>query len=197
MLHTVIDHLVMPRARDFASDLTKARSRALRAGTLRIDDISKQAIYTSTLQLKGYFSLLQDVAEMYTLVDRDYIKKGVELCYELSKATENSGLVSQLQGRLTTYTENASKEVKYLVPKEQQEILSTPRARSRRAKEETQKTMADLDKFGITIDPSATAAIEASVRQQKEENQRLLDDVSQKAANLIYPPENIVDFSQL
>jgi len=130
-------------------------------------------------------------------VDRVYIKKGVELCYELSKATENSGLVSQLQGRLTTYTENASKEVKYLVPKEQQEILSTPRARSRRAKEETQKTMADLDKFGITIDPSATAAIEASVRQQKEENQRLLDDVSQKAANLIYPPENIVDFSQL
>ena len=57
--------------------------------------------------------------------------------------------------------------------------------------------MADLDKFGITIDPSATAAIEAGVRQQKEENQRLLDDVSQKAANLIYPPENIVDFSQL
>ena len=30
--------------------------------------------------------------------------------------------------------------------------------------------MADLDKFVITIDPSATAAIEAGVRQQKEEN---------------------------
>ena len=53
MLTTVIDTIFIPRANDFTQAMGKAGKRALANRALKVDDISKQMIYTFTLQLKS------------------------------------------------------------------------------------------------------------------------------------------------
>ncbi|EAQ83537.1 hypothetical protein CHGG_09941 [Chaetomium globosum CBS 148.51] len=169
-LTTLIDVLVMPRAKLFERDVGKIGRRGMLAGVLRVEDVDKQAIYASTLQLKAYFSLLEDIATMYTIVHREHIVGGVELCYELSKGvTRNDGMPEQ-QEKLTKYTENASALVAALVADKQREILRTLRAR-----DETAQIEAEMARFKIApVDDAAKLAIENGAREQQAVAQELL-----------------------
>ncbi|KAH6623346.1 hypothetical protein F5144DRAFT_497538 [Chaetomium tenue] len=174
-LTTLIDVLVMPRAKLFERDVGKIGRRGMLAGVLRVEDVDKQAIYAATLQLKAYFSLLQDIATMYTLVHRDHIVGGVELCYELSKGvSRNDGMPDQ-QEKLAKYTENASAKVAALVAAKQQEILKTLRARANRARDETAQIEAEMARFKVApVDDAAKLAIENGAREQQTVAQELL-----------------------
>ncbi|KAK4035464.1 hypothetical protein C8A01DRAFT_38092 [Parachaetomium inaequale] len=188
MLTTVIDVLVMPRANDFEKLLGKTAKRTLRSGVLRADEVDKTAIYTSTLQLKAYFSLLQDIATMYSIVHRDHIIGGVELCYELSKGTSRNDGMPELQEKLAKYTDNASKKVAAIVSAKQQEILRTLRARAKRAHEETCQIEAVIAEYKVTVvDVSATRAIEAGAQEQRAAAEVLLkSEVSVTAARFTW-----------
>lgn len=175
LLTTVIDVLVMPRANDFEKALDKTAKRTLRSGVLLVDDINKQGIYTSTLQLKAYFSLLQDISQMYSIVHRDHIVGGVELCYELSKGTSRNDGMPDLQAKLAAYTENASKKVAAMVSAKQQEMLRTLRERARRAEAETRQIEAEMRQLGVqALDASAKRAIELGAQNQQQQATEVL-----------------------
>jgi hypothetical protein len=57
MLTTIIDNVVLPRAQSFVKEMTKAGTRANERGLVKVDDIAKHFIYTSTPQVKAHFSL--------------------------------------------------------------------------------------------------------------------------------------------
>jgi hypothetical protein len=195
MLTTVIDVLVMPRAEIFAQATDKMARRGMHSGVLPDDDVNKQAIYTSTLQLKAYFSLLQDIATMYSLVHRDHIVGGVELCYELSKVRADDDRVAELQEKLAQYTNNAAAKVAALVSAKQQDILRTLRARASRARDETAQIEAAMARFHIApVDQTARLAIENGAQEQKAAARELLDSevsVTVSAVVVAKPSETV------
>ena len=115
MLTTVIDNVVLPKAETFVKEMGKAGRRAERDKYVNIDDVAKQTIYTSTLQLKAYFSLLEDISTMYSQVDRQYIKGGMDLCLELSKGTSSNKSMEQWSQELATFSQDSAKAVAALV----------------------------------------------------------------------------------
>ncbi len=196
MLHTVIEHVVMPRAETFKREVGKVAVRAMRSGVLRVDDVSKQMIYTSTLQLKAYFSLLQDIAQMYSTVHREHILGGVDLCYKLSKGTASNDPMLELQEELAAYTDGAAKKVAKLVSEKQEEILRTLRQRAQRAQKETEAIKGELERYGIEADVAAAKAIEAGAREQRTAAQILLKNEVRLTASVLVASEE-VDASEL
>lgn len=175
MLTTVIDEVVMPRAETFNKEMDKAGRRATRDGALKVDDISKQVIYTSTLQLKAYFSLLEDIASMYTRVHREYIIEGIELCATLSKGASSNKPLPEVQERLSKYTEESAKAVSKLVEEKQQEILKGLRDRARIAAEGVQLLENTAVQKGFAIDDGSKKAIESGAQTVKEDAKALLE----------------------
>ncbi|TFB06750.1 hypothetical protein CCMA1212_000351 [Trichoderma ghanense] len=159
MLANVIDNIILPRAETFKREMSKLGGRARKYGTINPDDITKQTIYTSTLQLKGYFSVLQDISGMYTHVHQQYITTGVDLCYRLSKGTASNNPMPELQHQLASYSETSAKAIIDLATQKQNEIRSSLRVRARKALEHTQVIESEVAKRGIPIEHSAKAAI--------------------------------------
>lgn len=115
MLKNLIHELVMPKVKDFIGYMGKAGNRSRSAGRITADNISKQLIYTSTLQIKAYFSLLYDISDMYCDVDKKYIVRGMELCANLSKQAAVKGDTSQVLEDLNKYTEESTTAITKLV----------------------------------------------------------------------------------
>jgi prophage DNA circulation protein len=175
MLTTVIDEVVMPRAGTFNKEMDKAGRRATRDGAIKVDNISKQLIYTSTLQLKAYFSLLQDIASMYNRVHRQYIIQGIELCATLSKSSANNDPRSEVQERLSKYTEESALAVSKLVEEKQQEILKGLRDRARIAAEGVQLLKNTAAQKGFAIDDGSRKAIQSGAQTVEEDTKALLE----------------------
>ncbi|KAL9015698.1 MAG: hypothetical protein Q9180_008848, partial [Flavoplaca navasiana] len=115
VLTTVIDNIIIVRAEEFNRSMAKAGRRGMANGFLKIDGLEKQTIYVATLQIKAYFSLLVDISSMYTSIDRSHIREGVDLCTQLSKSAASKATSRAIQDKLSTYTENAAKEVAKIV----------------------------------------------------------------------------------
>jgi len=175
MLTTVIDNIVLVRCDSFQEEMDKGARRALANGLLKFSDQAKQTIYTSTLQIKAYFSLLQDISAMYTTVHRGYIMNGVDLCAELSKFAATHDPSEEVQKRLTDFTQKSAKEVNELVKTKQDEMLNGLRDRVRRAADTTKLLETVAANNGIKIDTSAKEAIKAGGESGKEAAQAILD----------------------
>lgn len=115
MLTTVIDHVVLPQAERFSRDMGKVGTRAARDKYISVDDVAKQTIYVSTLQLKAYFSLLEDIAAMYSQVDRQYISPGMIICDKLSAGTNSRVPIDQLSQELSKFSADSAEAVASLV----------------------------------------------------------------------------------
>ena len=175
MLATVIDHIVMPKVRDFEEDVGKAGERAFKNKILKLDEMAQQTIYITTLQLKGYFSLLQDVTGLYSEIHRKYILRGVELCSILSKNAANSNLVAANQEALAEYSEKSAVEVNKIVKAKQDEILRDLRARAKQAAEETSAIAAAIVSANLAVDGTARSAIEAGKQATGKQAEAVLD----------------------
>ncbi|PKK46846.1 hypothetical protein CI102_7873, partial [Trichoderma harzianum] len=176
MLANVIDHIVLPRAETFTREMTKVGRRAQRDGAINADDITKQTIYTSTLQIKGYFSVLQDVSEMYTLVHRKYINEGVDLCYQLSKGTASNDPMFTLQERLASYSDKSAREISTLASNKQAEVLRSLKDRARKALEHTQLIENEVTKRGIAVEESDKLAIKEGGEEHNTEAKSIVDN---------------------
>ncbi|QYT01020.1 hypothetical protein H0G86_008076 [Trichoderma simmonsii] len=176
MLANVIDHIVLPRAETFTREMTKVGRRAQRDGAINADDITKQTIYTSTLQIKGYFSVLQDVSEMYTLVHRKYINEGVDLCYQLSKGTASNDPMFALQERLASYSDKSAQEISTLASNKQAEVLRSLKDRARKALEHTQLIENEVTKRGIAVEESDKLAIKEGGEEHNTEAKSIVDN---------------------
>ncbi|KAJ5614566.1 hypothetical protein N7528_008220 [Penicillium herquei] len=174
MLTTVIDHVVIPRAQTFVKEMSKAGTRANERGMVKVDDIAKQTIYTSTLQVKAYFSLLQDISGMYSQVDREYIKYGIELCTRLGMKAASNDEMSGMQEELKKYSEASAKKVAELVDNKQKEILKGLRARANQAMESTQILEDTIQARGIVISEDSRNAIKAGADVVKAEAKEMI-----------------------
>ncbi|KAL4887552.1 hypothetical protein BJY04DRAFT_212586 [Aspergillus karnatakaensis] len=175
MLTTIIDHVVLPRAQSFAKEMGKAGTRANERGLVQVDDIAKQTIYTSTLQVKAYFSLLEDISGMYSMVDRQYITYGVDLCARLSKGAAGNENMVDLQEELKKYSEASAKKVADMVDQKQKEILKGLRARADKALETTKVLEDTIQQRGIAVSEDSKNAIQAGADAVKAEAKELLD----------------------
>ncbi|EME43108.1 hypothetical protein DOTSEDRAFT_72478 [Dothistroma septosporum NZE10] len=160
MLTTVIDNIVLPTAKRFQRDMTRVGERSARDKYISVDDTMKQTIYISTLQLKAYFSLLEDIAGMYTEVDTKYIAHGMDLCTKLSAGSDSKGPMAALAAELSTYTSDASRDVAAMVNARQQEMLKGLRERATAAAATSQVLEDTVRKTGATLDTSAKQAID-------------------------------------
>lgn len=174
MLSTVIDEVLMPRADTFNKEMDKVGRRATRDGAIKVDDLAKQTIYTATLQIKAYFSLLQDISSMYSSIHRDYIRQGVDLCAELSKGAASNNSLPEVQERLAKYTADSAKAVQALVDAKQAEILKGLRERARKAAEGVQLLESSAKDKGIAIDSGTKQAIAAGGQTVKDEAKEVL-----------------------
>ncbi|KAH0524985.1 hypothetical protein TsFJ059_007417 [Trichoderma semiorbis] len=167
--------------------MTKVGRRAQRDGAINADDITKQTIYTSTLQIKGYFSVLQDVSEMYTLVHRKYINEGVDLCYQLSKGTASNDPMFTLRERLASYSDKLAREISTLAFNKQVEVLRSLKDRARKALEHTQLIENEVTKRGIVVEESDKLAIKEGGEEYNTEAKSIVDnDVGLTASEQIY-----------
>ncbi|KAJ5765758.1 hypothetical protein N7520_005317 [Penicillium odoratum] len=175
MLTTVIDHVMLPRAQSFVKGMSKAGERANERGLVNVDDISKQIIYTSTLQVKAYFSLLEDISGMYSQVDRHYIADGVNLCYKLSESAASNEPMEEFQAELKKYSEDSSKKVAQIVDEKQKEILNGLRARAEKALQSTLILEDTIKQRGIIISDESKSAIRAGAEAAKAKAKELLN----------------------
>ncbi|KAG5658028.1 hypothetical protein KAF25_006979 [Fusarium avenaceum] len=176
MLTTVIDNIIMVRANDFSQEMAKGGRRALKNGYVKFDDLAKTTIYTSTLQLKGYFSLLQDISHMYTIVDKPYVREGLDLCGQLSKGTASGQSSDAMQQELSNYMDKTGTVIKNLVAKKQNEILQGLRERVAKAAETSQLVEDVITKSGLPVSNDAKAAIASGTDAAKENAKRIIDD---------------------
>lgn len=175
MLSAVIDSIVLQRCDSFREDMDRGGRRALANGLLKFSDLSKQTIYTVTLQTKAYFSLLQDIAAMYTRIHRGYIIGGVDLCATLSKYAATREPMGDVQQRLTDFTQHSSREVADIVKAEQEKMLNGLRERARKAVETTKLVEEAVERDGVKIDSSARQAIQAGGETGKQQAKAILD----------------------
>lgn len=175
MLSTIIDNIVMVRAADFTREMDKAGRRAKVNGCLRVDDLSKQTIYTATLQLKGYFSLLQDISFMYTQVDQPYVRDGLDLCSEISKGAAHGKSTTEMQKRLTEYIETSGAAVARILKESQDEIKRGLHKRIAQATETAHEIETVISSHGLAVDQGAKQAIEAGAKRAKEDAKRQIE----------------------
>lgn len=86
-------------------------TRAARDKGISVDDVAKQTIYVSTLQLKAYSSLLEDIAAMYG----EYISPGMTICDKLSAGTNSRVPIAQLSQELSKFSADSAEAVASLV----------------------------------------------------------------------------------
>lgn len=111
----VIDEVVLPQAQQFDRDMKKVGKYAAADKYINVDDKTKQTIYVSTLQLKAYFSLLEDIAGMYTQVDKDYIRHGLDLCDQLSAGSASKIPMATLSQQLSNYSSESARAVAEMI----------------------------------------------------------------------------------
>ncbi|KAH6868863.1 hypothetical protein B0T10DRAFT_467588 [Thelonectria olida] len=175
MLTTVIDNSIMVRANDFTKKLDKAGRRALANGMPRVHELAKATIYTSTLQLKGYLSLLHDISAMYTIVDKPCVRNDLDLCGQLSKGATSGNASAAMQEKMQKHMDETGQVIKDLVAKKQKEILDGLKDRVKKAAETTQLVEETIQKSGVALAQDAKASIEAGTKAAKMEAKKEID----------------------
>lgn len=115
MLKNLISEVVLPKVSNFTSLMGKTGQRSNEAGYIDTNNVTKQLVYTGTLQIKAYFSLRFDIADMYCKIDKEYILRGMDLCGQLSKVAASKGDTGPALAELTTYNEESSAAVNKIV----------------------------------------------------------------------------------
>ncbi|KAK0659493.1 hypothetical protein QBC41DRAFT_331449 [Cercophora samala] len=175
MLSTVIDEIILVRAADFTTEMNKTGRRAKVNGHLKVDDLSKQTIYTATLQLKGYFSVLQDISSMYNQVDKPYVRDGLDLCSELSKGAAHGSGTVEMQNRLTKYMEESGAAVASIVRDKQEETTRGLRKRIDQAAKTALEMETAISSHGVVVDQGAKLAIQAGAETVKENAKKQIE----------------------
>ncbi|KAK4651922.1 hypothetical protein QC762_606800 [Podospora pseudocomata] len=175
MLSTVIDEIILVRAAEFTTEMGKAGRRAKVNGRLKVDDLSKQTIYAATLQLKGYFSVLQDISSMYNRVDKPHVRDGLDLCSELSKGAALGNGTMEMQDRLTRYMEGSGAAVARIVKDKQEELTRGLRRRIDQAAKTALEIETAISSHGLVVDQEAKHAIQAGAETAKEDAKKQIE----------------------
>ncbi|KAK4459806.1 hypothetical protein QBC42DRAFT_254048 [Cladorrhinum samala] len=160
-LSTVINANTMVRAVEFDAALAKAKSLFTANGRLKINDATKETIFTATLQLKAYLTLLQDVSSMHDKVGKPYARKALERLTELSKGAIDGSMAGEMQSRLVEYMGQSGAAVAETVKEKQEEISANVRDRIKWAAQKARKAKEAVRQKALVIDEVAKQAVKA------------------------------------
>ncbi|KAG8627095.1 hypothetical protein KVT40_004578 [Elsinoe batatas] len=144
-LSTMVKMVVQNKVKKFDEDVTSLAADSAKKQILRLTDMDIEIIYSSTLQIKAYFELLQTIARMYSKMHVDHVSKGIELVWDLSQVLKDESQVRNKRDKLNTWAEEASKAIMKTVGEKQNEIRDGLNERIEGIAEQTQM----LEKIGV------------------------------------------------
>jgi hypothetical protein len=169
-LSTMVRMVVQNKVKKFDEDVSSVATDAKKKQILRLTDMDIEIIYSSTLQIKAYFELLQIIARMYCKMHAEHVAKGIDLVWDLSQVLKDPNQVKTKRDALTTWAENASKAIMKTVEEKQNEIKEGLEGRIENLAEQTQM----LEKVGVpTPDPVFALAMKtgaATITEHVEKN---------------------------
>ncbi|KAG4253200.1 hypothetical protein FPRO03_07160 [Fusarium proliferatum] len=154
-LSTMVRVVVQNKVKKFDEDVSSVATDANKKQMLRLTDMDIEIIYSSTLQIKAYFELLQTIARMYCRMHVDHVSKGMELVWDLSKVVKDPDVVREKRKALNDWADGASQAIMKTVAEKQNEIKDGLQSRIENIAEQTQM----LEKVGVKTDPAFTAAM--------------------------------------
>jgi hypothetical protein len=169
-LSTMVRVVVQDKVKKFDEDVSSVAADAGKKQILRLTDMDIEIIYSSTLQIKAYFELLQTIARMYSRMHVEHVSQGIDLVWDLSKPLKDESQVREKRDKLNNWAEEASKAILKSVGDKQNEIRDGLNERIERLAEQTQM----LEKIGVPkADPVFVQAMKtgaATVTEHVEKN---------------------------
>lgn len=117
LLSGLIEDVILKKTETLAEEMGVVGDRSLKKKALSLTEVTRQTIYTGTLQTKAYFSMLFDIAYMYSEIDRDHIVPGLDMASQFSGALAKGTTPEELQEQLRKYNEGSGKAVRNLIEK--------------------------------------------------------------------------------
>lgn len=117
LLSGLIEDVILKKTETLAEEMGVVGDRSLKKKALSLTEVTRQTIYTGTLQTKAYFSMLYDIAYMYSEIDRDHIVPGLDMASQFSGALAKGTTPEELQEQLRKYNEGSGKAVRALIEK--------------------------------------------------------------------------------
>jgi cation transport regulator ChaB len=168
-LSTMVRLVVQNKVKKFDEDVSSVAVDAKKKQILRLTDMDIEIIYSSTLQIKAYFELLQTIARMYCQMHVNHVSKGMELVWDLSQVLKEPSEVAAKRDALNNWATSASQAILKTVADKQNEIKDGLEDRISNISEQTQM----LEKVGVTMDQTFVAAMQtgaATVTEHVEKN---------------------------
>lgn len=144
-LSTMVRVVVQNKVQKFDEDVSSVATDANKKQLLRLTDMDIEIIYSSTLQIKAYFELLQTIARMYCRMHVDHVSKGMELVWDLSKVVKDPEEVRTKRAALNDWADGASRAIMKTVAEKQSEIKEGLDSRIENIAEQTEM----LHKVGV------------------------------------------------
>ncbi|KAJ4362264.1 hypothetical protein N0V83_010357 [Neocucurbitaria cava] len=168
-LSTMVRMVVQNKVKKFDEDVSSVVVDAKKKQILRLTDMDIEIIYSSTLQIKAYFELLQTIARMYSKMHVEHVTVGIDLVWNLSQPNDE-GQVRTKRDALNNWADKASKAILKTVDGKQNEIKEGLQERVDSIAEQTQM----LEKAGVPApDPMFVNAMKtgaATVTEHVEKN---------------------------
>ncbi|KAJ4348640.1 uncharacterized protein N0V89_010018 [Didymosphaeria variabile] len=169
-LSTMVRMVVQNKVKKFDEDVSSLATDANKKQILRLTDMDIEIIYSSTLQIKAYFELLQTIARMYSTMHVEHVSKGIDLVWDLSQVLKDESQVRAKRDALNNWAEAASRAIMKTIGEKQNEIKEGLRERIDNIAEQTQM----LEKAGVPKpDPVFVAAMKtgaATVTEHVDKN---------------------------
>jgi hypothetical protein len=169
-LSTMVRMVVQNKVKKFDEDVTSVAVETKKKQILRLTDMDIEIIYSSTLQIKAYFELLQTIALMYSKMHVQHVAKGINLVWELSKVLEDDSQVREKRDALNKWADDASETILKTIGDKQNEIKDGLEQRIENMAEQTQM----LEQIGVAApDPTFVAAMKtgaATITEHVEKN---------------------------
>lgn len=148
-LSTMVQVVVQNKVKKFDEDVSSLATDAKKRSVLRLTDMDIEIIYSSTLQIKAYFDLLQTICRMYTKMHVEHVEPGMRLVIDLSQVMKDPNQMRPKRDALNKWADGANKAIMQTVADKQAEIRSSLESRVAAIAEQTEM----LEKAGATTDP--------------------------------------------
>jgi hypothetical protein len=107
-----VEHIIRNNVKDFVLQAVSARN--LLIGNVSLLDVSRREFFRTSLTGQAYLSFLSSIASIYTQISITHVRKGLKLCDELSKSTDDPSAVATRMKALTNYSAEAQAAVRNL-----------------------------------------------------------------------------------
>ncbi|KAE8316621.1 hypothetical protein BDV41DRAFT_573904 [Aspergillus transmontanensis] len=168
-IKTLVAFVEAKMVKDFISEIERDTGVDEKNSIANISfaDYQQQAIFSASLNLKAYFELFYEIANMYTGVHDKFIMKGLDMVntlqaeYNAGSPEEVQKIVDKRNKEINDYTQSTLGEVNKSVKKKQDDLLKHLRST---AEEEARL----LEFVPVSPEPAVAAAITKSSNVSKE-----------------------------